>query len=358
MSPNEIPTSTPVLPRPFLGWLVLVYVALGVLIVGGGHLGDAVANWPIAVAMAIGSYIAGSTPMGGGTIGFPVLVLIFDEPATIGRDFSFAIQAIGMTSASIYILARRLPIAWRVLAPAMLGSVVGTPLGAILIAPLVDDLLVKLLFAITWAGFGIAQLRLMRDLLEPEPLARPHPNFERAAGAVVGFFGGLLIASITGVGVDMLLFVILVLLFRVDARCAIASSVLLMTVTSIVGLSTNALAFGIPAEVWLNWYAAAPVVAIGAPLGALAASLIPRGITLGIVSTLCVVQFIAFCAAERISGWPLAISLIALATTTMAFSFIGHWGDRRGRKGPDRSQDFSRLRRPAGTRDPRPGSSE
>jgi uncharacterized membrane protein YfcA len=358
VSPNEIPTSTPVLPRPFLGWLVLVYVALGVLIVGGGHLGDAVANWPIAVAMAIGSYIAGSTPMGGGTIGFPVLVLIFDEPATIGRDFSFAIQAIGMTSASIYILARRLPIAWRVLAPAMLGSVVGTPLGAILIAPLVDDLLVKLLFAITWAGFGIAQLRLMRDLLEPEPLARPHPNFERAAGAVVGFFGGLLIASITGVGVDMLLFVILVLLFRVDARCAIASSVLLMTVTSIVGLSTNALAFGIPAEVWLNWYAAAPVVAIGAPLGALAASLIPRGITLGIVSTLCVVQFIAFCAAERISGWPLAISLIALATTTMAFSFIGHWGDRRGRKGPDRSQDFSRLRRPAGTRDPRPGSSE
>lgn len=358
MSQNEIPTSTPVLPRPFLGWLVLVYVALGVLIVGGGHLGDAVANWPIAVAMAIGSYIAGSTPMGGGTIGFPVLVLIFDEPATIGRDFSFAIQAIGMTSASIYILARRLPIAWRVLAPAMLGSVVGTPLGAILIAPLVDDLLVKLLFAITWAGFGIAQLRLMRDLLEPEPLARPHPNFERAAGAVVGFFGGLLIASITGVGVDMLLFVILVLLFRVDARCAIASSVLLMTVTSIVGLSTNALAFGIPAEVWLNWYAAAPVVAIGAPLGALAASLIPRGITLGIVSTLCVVQFIAFCAAERISGWPLAISLIALATTTMAFSFIGHWGDRRGRKGPDRSQDFSRLRRPAGTRDPRPGSSE
>ncbi len=358
MSPNEIPTSTPVLPRPFLGWLVLVYIALGVLIVGGGHLGDAVANWPIAVAMAIGSYIAGSTPMGGGTIGFPVLVLIFDEPATIGRDFSFAIQAIGMTSASIYILARRLPIAWRVLAPAMLGSMVGTPLGAILIAPLVDDLLVKLLFAITWAGFGIAQLRLMRDLLEPEPLARPHPNFERAAGAVVGFFGGLLIASITGVGVDMLLFVILVLLFRVDARCAIASSVLLMTVTSIVGLSTNALAFGIPAEVWLNWYAAAPVVAIGAPLGALAASLIPRGITLGIVSTLCVVQFIAFCAAERISGWPLAISLIALAMTTMAFSFIGHWGDRRGRTKPGRPQDFSRLRRPAGTRDPRPGSSE
>lgn len=319
------------LPRPFLGWLLLVYLTLGLVILGGGHLGDAIANWPIAVAMAIGSYIAGSTPMGGGTIGFPVLVLVFDQPATIGRDFSFAIQAIGMTSASVYILARRLPIAWRALAPAMLGSMIGTPLGAIFIAPRVDDLLVKLLFAITWAGFGIAQLRLMGDLLEPEPLARPHPNFERVTGAVVGFFGGLLIASITGVGVDMLFFVILVLLVRVDARCAIASSVLLMTVTSIVGLLTNAVAFGIPTEVWTNWYAAAPVVALGAPLGALAASLIPRGITLGIVSMLCVVQFIGFCAAERISGWPLAISLIALAATTMAFSFIGHWGDRRVR---------------------------
>ena len=113
---NEPPISTSILPRLFLGWLVLVYLALGVVIIGGGHLGAAVANWPIAVAMAIGSYIAGSTPMGGGTIGFPVLVLVFDAPATVGRDFSFAIQAIGMTSASVYILARRLPIAWRVLA--------------------------------------------------------------------------------------------------------------------------------------------------------------------------------------------------------------------------------------------------
>ena len=85
-------------------------------------------------------------------------------------------------------------------------------------------------------------------------------------------------------------------------------------------------------EVWSNWYAAAPVVAIGAPLGALAASVIPRGITLGIVSILCVVQFVAFCAAERISGWPLAASLIALAMITGGFSLINHWGDRRIRR--------------------------
>ena len=329
--PNEPKSPTPILPKPFLAWLTILYLGLGTLIVGGGHVAEVTANWPIAVAMAIGSYIAGSTPMGGGTIGFPVLVLVFDAPATIGRDFSFAIQAIGMTSASVYILLRRLPLAWRVLAPAMAGSVVGTPLGALFIAPHVDDLLAKLVFAIIWAGFGIAQLRLMRDLLEPTPLVHPHPTFDRVAGGLVGFFGGLLIASITGVGVDMLLFVTLVLLVRVDARCGIASSVLLMAVTSIVGLVTNAIAFGVPAEVWSNWYAAAPVVAVGAPLGALAASIMPRGLTLGIVSALCVLQFFAFCSAERISGWPLAVSLIALAATTAAFAVVGHWGDRRSR---------------------------
>lgn len=329
---NESPKRGALLPWPFLAWIVVLYAFLGVLIVGGGHLTTAIENWPMAIAMAVGSYIAGSTPMGGGTIGFPVLVLVFGESAVIGRDFSFAIQAIGMTSASVYILSRRLPIAWNVLIPAMIGSAIGTPLGVLFLAPQVDDLFVKLLFAVTWAGFGIAQFRLMRHLLEPEPLAHSHLGFDRLIGLLIGFGGGLFIASITGVGVDMLLFVVLVLLVRVDARCGITSSVLLMTLTSIVGLSTNAIAFGVPEEVWSNWYAAAPVVAIGAPLGALAASMIPRGVTFRIVSILCVAQFVAFCAAERISGWTLAASLVALAVTTAGFSLVNRWGERRMRR--------------------------
>ena len=42
----------------------------------------------------------GSTPMGGGTVAFPVLVLFFGELATMGRDFSFAVQSVGMTRAA------------------------------------------------------------------------------------------------------------------------------------------------------------------------------------------------------------------------------------------------------------------
>ena len=97
-------------------------------------------HWPMAAAMAVGSYLAGSTPMGGGTVGFPVLVLMMDMPATLGRDFSFAIQAIGMTSASIYILCRRQELEWPMLRAALPGALLGTPLGIAFVAPLASDL--------------------------------------------------------------------------------------------------------------------------------------------------------------------------------------------------------------------------
>ena len=67
----------------------------------------------MAAAMVLGSYFAGSTPMGGGVVGFPTLVLLLDQPAAIGRDFSLAIQAVGMTSATILIFVLRRPLAWR-----------------------------------------------------------------------------------------------------------------------------------------------------------------------------------------------------------------------------------------------------
>lgn len=62
--------------------------------------------------MAIGFYAAGSTPMGGGTVGFPILVLLFKQSSMLGRDFSFTVQNIGMTSAAILIIRRRQPVEW------------------------------------------------------------------------------------------------------------------------------------------------------------------------------------------------------------------------------------------------------
>ena len=56
---------------------------------------------------------------------------------------------------------------------------------------------------------------------------------------------------------------------------------------------------GIEPGVWENWLAAAPVVAVGAPLGTFVVGFIGRRITLLFVAALCVVQFVWACYHER-----------------------------------------------------------
>jgi len=113
--------------QPFYAWLICFYAAWLWLVVTGDHLQTVIGHWPMAASMALGSYVAGSTPMGGGTVGFPVLVLLMDLPATLGRDFSFAIQAVGMTSASVYILCKRQELEWPMLRAALPGALSWRP---------------------------------------------------------------------------------------------------------------------------------------------------------------------------------------------------------------------------------------
>lgn len=248
-------------------------------------------NWPIALAMVFGSYFAGSTPMGGGTVGFPVLVLAFGESASLGRHFSFVIQAVGMTSASIFILCSRRPLAVRLLLWAMVGSGVTLPLSLILLVPHVSEPAVKLTFACIWAGFGIMTLVKLREMLHTHHVARLSPRMDALAGLSIGVVGGVA-ASLTGVGIDMVAYCVLVLIYRCDLRIAVATSVVVMAFDSVVGSVTSAALNRLDAEVLHHWVAAAPVVLIGAPIGAYVLHLLPRGQTLIVVSVLCLAQLV------------------------------------------------------------------
>jgi hypothetical protein len=73
-------------------------------------------------------------------------------------------------------------------------------------------------------------------------------------------------------------------------------------------------------EVFANWLAAAPVVAVGAPLGAIIVELIPRKPTLLIVSALCIVQFVWTLVDERVTGFALMGALLGV----IAFNGIFH----------------------------------
>lgn len=322
---------------PFLVWLAMFYTFWVLIVSLNGFWPVVRDHWPIAAAMAAGSYFAGSTPMGGGTVGFPVLVLLFDLPATLGRNFGLAVQSIGMVSASIFILTARRTLDWALLRPALIGALIGTPLGAAFVAPFASDLLVKLVFAVTWASFGIIHWLKLNEIVKPEGPRHPHDRLDTPIGLVVGLTGGV-VASLTGIGIDMMIYTVLVLFYRADLKMAIPTSVLLMAFTSLVGISSNALLgqvnpalYAIDPAVFRNWLAAAPVVALGAPLGAVVVNYLPRKPTLLIVSTLCLGQFVWTLFKEGVAGWALIAVLAALGLLCAGFLWLFRLGDTNGK---------------------------
>lgn len=319
---------------PFLAWLGLFYSAWTLVVVLGGHWPTVVAHWEIAAAMAAGSYVAGSTPMGGGTVGFPILVLLFDQPAALGRDFSYAIQAIGMTSASIFIFCTRQSLEWPMLRAALVGTTIGTPLGIFLLAPLVPAVAVKLLFAVLWASFGLLHLQRFREITSNEGITPTQPRFDAVTGLAIGLLGGLTVVSITGAGVDMMLYVALVLLCHADLKIAIPTSVVVMAYTSVLGILIKLAVGDVTPGVYPHWLAAAPVVALGAPLGALIVSRMGRRPTLFVVSLLCLFQFAWTLTEEweQIHVAGLAMAFTGLLLFGLVFQWM-HWlGNRMARR--------------------------
>ncbi|WLQ16100.1 sulfite exporter TauE/SafE family protein [Hahella aquimaris] len=312
----------------WLLWLVGFYSVWAFLVFGLDQWGAVTEHWPIALAMALGSYAAGSTPMGGGTVGFPVLVLLFDMPATLGRDFSFAVQAIGMTSASIFIMARRQPLAWSMLFGAMFGALIGTPLGIFFVAPYVPGLLIKVVFAVIWASFGILHLYRIREIAGHSGMTEFDENWDFRVGAMLGLCAGASVASVTGVGIDMVVYSALVLLCRADLKIAIPTSVVIMAFTSVLGVAVKSLSTGMQPGVYENWLAAAPIVALGAPLGAYIVDLIGRKPTLLFVAVLCVGQFIWTCTVESdtlgVAGVLMAVG--AVGVCLYGFERLRAWG--------------------------------
>lgn len=314
---------------PFWWWLMWFYSGWVALVWVGGYWETITEHWPIAVAMAAGSYVAGSTPMGGGTIGFPILVLLLNEPASLGRGFSFCIQAIGMVSAGFFILSSRVPLAGRVLGWSMAGSTLTVPLVLTYVTPLVSDVTVKLVFACIWAAFGLMTLVKIRDLVKAHHAPTLDHRLDAALGLLAGLTGGVA-AGLTGVGIDMVLYTVLVLIYRVDLRMAIATSVVAMAYNSVVGVVASAWLGTLNEEIFFHWLAAAPIVAIGAPIGVLVMRVVPRDFTLVVVAVLCLGQFAWACTRERaaLGLGGVAGAIATVLALNLGFHFMYRWGRR------------------------------
>ena len=93
---------------------------------------------------------------------------------------------------------------------------------------------------------------------------------------LAGMLGGAM-SGIVGNGIDMSVFVVMVLLFRMSEKTATPTSVILMAFNAMAGFAVQLMVlddFSPTITAW--WLAAVPVVAVGAPLGAVLCSLMPR----------------------------------------------------------------------------------
>jgi uncharacterized protein len=208
------------------------------------------------------------------------------------------------------------------------------PLGMSCIAPYVADVWVKILFSVAYASFGLLHLARLGDIMANHGPSRTRFAADPAIGLVVGVLGGLL-ASIIGVGADILLYGILVLLYHTDIRVAIPTAVILMAFTSLVGAGCAVLAaIWLPAsrasvlETFPYWLAAAPVVVIGGPVGSLVSRYLPRRSLLAFVAVLCIAQCGWTCYHEHLVGWPLVAAAIGVLAVNLAMHVLFMFGRR------------------------------
>ena len=233
-------------------------------------------------------------------VAFPIFTKVLEVPAEIARSFTLSTQALGMTCAACAIVLARRRVEWRAL-------VVGLPLGTagfllslfLLGEPdqafwpsTLSSGFIKVTFTLLLAAMAVAMLLLWRQ----EDMGQdrvPHWSARVWGGLVLMAFVGGGISAWTGAGVNVLVFLFLVVMAGLHPRVGIPTSVRLMAGISIVGLVSlgfldGQFDIGLSADgeqvVALEgrafrpieasrydlrglWLAAIPIVAWGAPLG-------------------------------------------------------------------------------------------
>lgn len=302
-----------------------------------GRVGD---QWTSAVTMIFGSFVAGSTPQGGGAVAFPVFTKLLEVPSEVARTFSLSIQSIGMTAASLGILINRRRVDFRAIAIAAPASIVGFLIGYVVLTesdqPFGPSILpgayVKVTFTVlvaamafvTYVGYRI-QLIEQRSQI---PVGNQRVTATIASCAFVGGIASVLVGS----GADVLVYLAVVSLVGLSPRVGVATSVIVMTIVSLVGLVVFAigegylstslgdagasvlavdgdsvrlvsgrLAFGLTGELAPSsrfdlfglWLAAVPVVAWGAPLGSAVSARVTDRQLVKFVITLALIEFVS-----------------------------------------------------------------
>ncbi|MEA5459829.1 sulfite exporter TauE/SafE family protein [Arcicella sp. LKC2W] len=249
-------------------------------------------QWATVLTMIFGSFIAGASPEGSAAVAYPIFTLILKIQPAIARNFAFAIQSIGMTSASLLIIGMKLKVDWNYIIFVTIGGVIGLFLGTYYVVPLISPVQAKLFFVSLWLSFGIALwLQNRKSQREVFESIQNFQNSDKGRLIIFGLIGGI-ISSIFGTGINIFTFCLMTIYYRVSEKVATPSSVIIMTFETILGLFIHTqLINDFQPEAFEIWLACVPFVAIFAPLGAFVISKMPRKAIATLLYIILIVQF-------------------------------------------------------------------
>ena len=312
-----------------LAFIALVWIVWLGITVAGSRWVLFVDNWFMSMTMAFGSFVAGSTSQGGGAVAFPVMTLGFNIAPKGARDFSMMIQSIGMTSATVAILWRRIPIEKTALVVAGLAGALGIVFGLEVVQFWFESKPTKVFFVSLWLAFGVALWTINRvsGTVKREVLADRNPG-TLICLALAGFVGGT-VSGLLGSGIDIFVFAALVLGFRVCETVATPTSVILMATNSVVGFLWRLGGGGgeaIAPEIWNYWWVCIPVVAIGAPLGAHFISNRGHLFVVRLLLVVIVAQFLGAVFIVKFDGPMIALATATFGLGVAVFLLFWRWG--------------------------------
>ncbi|KAK5981305.1 hypothetical protein GCK32_005541 [Trichostrongylus colubriformis] len=198
-------------------------------------------RWQMPLIMILGALVAGMTSEGGGAVAFPFMTLGLHIDPITARDFSLLMQSgfiharDGMMCAMFVIVFMRVQIEQRAVLFGTIGSVPGLIIGFKYFDPLFDAAQKKMLFVSIWSSFAIALFILNSQ--KKRTTYKKIPAFTQWKAMVLvatGFVGGIFTAF-AGSGVDICIFSMITLLFRVTEKSATPTTVVLMGLNSMVG---------------------------------------------------------------------------------------------------------------------------
>ncbi|WP_340200614.1 TSUP family transporter [Ascidiimonas sp. W6] len=278
-------------------------------------------HWAITLTMVIGSFIAGASSEGGGAIAYPVFTLLMDVSPGVARNFSYAIQSIGMTAASLMIIGLRIKIEVKAIIYASIGGIIGLIVGAYFIVDLLQAGLTKLLFVSLWLSFGFALFltNSVKNRVVIENIGDLTGN-DVFKLILFGVIGGM-ITSIFGNGIDIFTFCLLTLFFGLSEKVATPTSVVLMTINTIAGFFLHAFIMkDFQVIAFEYWMVSIPVVIIFAPLGAFLISKVSRKFISTLLYSIILIQFIGALFIIKPNGFQILMSICVILT-----GFIFFW---------------------------------